>query len=128
MIVIPVSLGELVDKITILQIKKSMIKDEDQLSWVVDELASLVMIKDLYLKDTGIEIPELLWQKLFSLNLTLWQVEDDLRKFEQDQSFGDEFVAAARSVYFTNDLRYDVKYEITELDENATVKEQKSYA
>ena len=121
---IPVSLGELVDKITILTIKSLMLTDNSKLVHVNSELKLLSEI----LKNTEIEIPATLYQKLYYINLSLWNIEDEIREKEKQIDFGDEFIELARSVYQTNDMRSLVKRQISELDKNSVVQEQKSYA
>jgi len=121
---IPTSLGELVDKITILEIKKTMIKDFTKLKYVESELETLSSI----LNESLVEVPEILHQKLYAINLSLWNIEDEIREKEKQLDFGDEFIELARSVYQTNDMRSLVKRQITELDKNSVVQEQKSYA
>ena len=121
---IPTSLGELVDKITILEIKKSMIKDSIKLQYVESELELLSSI----LNESSVEVPEILHQKLYAINLSLWNIEDELRNKESRLDFDDKFIELARSVYQTNDMRSLVKRQITELDKNSVVQEQKSYA
>ena len=121
---IPTSLGELVDKITILNIKKSMIKDSTKLKYVESEFDLLSSI----LNESSVEVPEILHQKLYAINLSLWNIEDEIRKKESRLEFGNEFIELARSVYQTNDMRSLVKQQITELDKNSVVQEQKSYA
>jgi len=121
---IPTSFGELVDKITILEIKKSFIKDSSKLKYVESELDLLNSI----LNESSVEVPEILYQKLYALNLSLWNIEDEIRKKETQLDFGDKFIELARSVYQTNDMRSLVKRQITELDKNSVVQEQKSYA
>jgi hypothetical protein len=124
MIGITITLGELVDRITILEIKSKMIKDETKL---IDVRKELQQLRGQY-HTHGVEVPEMLKQKLDSLNLTLWQVENDLRRKEVNLEFDEKFVELARSVYFTNDLRYDTKLEISKLDTHSTVPlEHKSY-
>ena len=121
---IPTSLGELVDKITILEIKKSMIKDSIKLKYVESEFELLSSI----LNDSSVEVPEILRQKLYAINLSLWNIEDEIRKKESRLDFDDKFIELARSVYQTNDMRSLVKRQITDLDKNSVVQEQKSYA
>jgi hypothetical protein len=121
---IPTSLGELVDKITILEIKKSMIKDSTKLKYVESEFDLLSSI----LNESSVEVPEILHQKLYAINLSLWNIEDEIRKKDSQLDFGDKFIELARSVYQTNDMRSLVKRQITELDKNSVVQEQKSYA
>ena len=120
----PASLGELVDKITILKIKKSLIKESSKLKYVESELDLLTSI----LNESSVEVPELLYQKLYAINLSLWNIEDEIRKKESRLDFDDKFIELARSVYQTNDMRSLVKRQITELDKNSIVQEQKSYA
>ena len=120
----PASLGELVDKITILEIKKSMIKDSTKLEYVESEFELLSSI----LNEVSVEIPEILHQKLYAINLSLWNIENEIRVKERQLDFGDKFIELARSVYQTNDMRSLVKRQITELDKNSVVQEQKSYA
>jgi len=121
---IPTSLGELVDKITILEIKKSMIKDSTKLEYVESELDLLTSI----LNESSVEVSEILYQKLYALNLSLWNIEDEIRKKESRLDFDNKFIELARSVYQTNDMRSLVKRQITELDKTSVVQEQKSYA
>ena len=126
MIEVSVSLGELVDKITILKIKQSMIKDGDKLANVKAELKHLTDAFDQYKKERNIDVPVFLIDKLYSINLSLWNIEDSIRIKEREQDFGDEFVELARSVYLTNDQRFDTKRQIN-LYDSASFQEQKSY-
>ncbi len=119
---IPTSLGELVDKITILEIKKSMIKDSTKLKYVESELDLLASI----LNESSVEIPEILHQKLYAINLSLWNIEDKIRIKERAQDFGSEFIELARSVYVTNDQRFDAKSQISQYGKSE-IHEQKSY-
>ena len=120
---VPISLGELVDKITILKIKKSLISDSNKLKYVESELALLASV----LNTSSVEVPEILQQKLYAVNLSLWNIEDEIREMEKRSDFGDKFVELARSVYQTNDLRSIIKQDITNLDKNSVIREQKSY-
>ena len=126
MISVSVSLGELVDKITILEIKKKMIHDESKLVYVNDEYKRLTAILKKYRKENHIEIPVFLIEKLYSINLELWDIEDKIRVKEREQDFGEEFIKLARSVYLTNDQRFDVKSQISQYG-NSEIREQKSY-
>ena len=126
MIDVSISLGELVDKITILKIKQSMIKDADKLVNVKAELKHLTDAFDQYKKERNIDVPVFLIDKLYSINLSLWNIEDSIRIKEREQDFGDEFVELARSVYLTNDQRFDTKRQIN-LYDSASFQEQKSY-
>ena len=122
-IYVPTSLGELVDKITILTIKNKMLSDDDKLLYVRSELN---LLSDI-LEDTGIDVPETLYQKLHSINLSLWKLEDDIREKEKRLDFGEDFIEMARSIYQTNDARSFIKKQITDLDKNSIVQEQKGY-
>jgi predicted nucleic acid-binding Zn-ribbon protein len=105
-ITIPVSVGELLDKITILQIKSLFTDDE----YVRKELDELNIIKSTITQYTlEYEI------KLKEVNEKLWKIEDDLRKLEKEQRFDEEFVELARSVYIMNDERAKIKGKINEL-------------
>ncbi len=106
---IPVSLGELVDKISILQIKALNIKDDEKLKLVKEELTLLeqTLQKNVNRND----IKEFL-DSLIDINSKLWVIEDDIRDCERIKSFDQKFIDLARSVYFTNDKRSAVKLEI----------------
>ena len=121
---IEISIGEFWDKITILQIKADRIKDKDKLVNITKELNQLV---DHWEKsshnETGID-EEL--KKLRHINEQLWDIEDDIRDKEQAQEFDDVFVELARSVYFTNDKRAEVKKDINKKMGSSLV-EEKSY-
>ena len=107
-----------------MKIKKSLIKESSKLKYVESELDLLTSI----LNESSVEVPELLYQKLYAINLSLWNIEDEIREKENQLDFGDKFIELARSVYQTNDMRSLVKRQITELDKNSVVQEQKSYA
>ena len=125
-VTIPVSVGELVDKITILKIKKNMITDRTKLKYISEEYDRLTTILQQYKLTYNIEIPVFLVDKLYSINLSVWNIEDQIRIKERNQDFGEEFVELARSVYLTNDQRFDVKSQIS-LYGKSDVHEQKSY-
>lgn len=120
----PISVGELLDKITILEIKSSKIKDTEKLKNINHELSLLTEIWNQG-GFTGSEMDELRKQ-LKEVNQTLWVIEDDIRIKEKHKSFSDEFVQLARSVYFENDVRARVKKEINLLSGSELV-EEKSY-
>ena len=103
---VPVSIGELFDKNSILEIKLDMIKDEEKLNQVKNELKHLKGNIDRF------PIPKELYEKLMSVNRKLWIIEDRLRIKEKNNEFDDEFIELARSVYYTNDERGDTKKEI----------------
>jgi len=121
---IEISIGEFWDKITILQIKADRIKDKDKLINITKELNQLV---DHWEKSSHNEIgidAEL--KKLRHINEQLWDIEDNIRDKELAQEFDDVFVELARSVYFTNDKRAEVKKEINKKMGSSLV-EEKSY-
>ena len=124
-ILIDVSPGELIDKLTILEIKLENISDPHKLSNVRIEWASLKDSLSLTIPDTP-EIAELTAQ-LKSVNLQLWKIEDDIRLHERMSDFGESFVSLARSVYRTNDKRATIKRRINDLLKSKIV-EEKSYA
>ena len=121
---IPASVGELFDKITILEIKKSKIKDENKLIFINKELNLLKKV----VKSKKINTRSLssLVKKLKNVNLKLWNVEDKLRKFEKNKQFKKDFINYARKVYYTNDKRAILKNEIN-LKTNSIISEVKSY-
>ena len=124
MILAPISTGELIDKITILEIKLSLITDEDKLKNIRLELEQLIHIFGTDLNDDD-RLTELKNQ-LYEINQELWHVEDYKRKCEQDQFFGEPFVQAARKVYLKNDQRAAIKREINMLT-GSTIVEEKSH-
>ena len=120
----PISPGELVDKITILEIKKEFIVDSNKLKNINYEYNLLMKIyNDDISKTDGVSI---LKTELKNINLSLWKIEDDIRDCERDKIFDNTFVELARSVYFTNDKRSKVKLEINLLL-NSSLVEEKSY-
>ena len=120
----PISPGELVDKITILEIKKEFIVDSNKLKNINYEYNLLMEIyNDDISKTDGVDI---LKTELKNINLSLWKIEDDIRDCERDKIFDNTFVELARSVYFTNDKRSKVKLEINLLL-NSSLVEEKSY-
>ena len=121
---IPASIGELFDKITILEIKKSKIKDANKLIFINKELNLLKKV----VKSKKINTRSLssLVKKLKNVNLKLWNVEDKLRKFEKNKQFKKDFINYARKVYYTNDKRAILKNEIN-LKTNSIISEVKSY-
>ena len=105
----PVSLGELVDKISILHIKNRNIKDNEKLLLVKEELSLLQQILNDHVNNDQIK-PFL--DSLIEINSKLWVIEDDIRDCERDRNFDQKFIDLARSVYFTNDKRSEIKLEI----------------
>ena len=105
----PVSLGELVDKISILHIKNLNIKDSEKIKLVKEELSMLNKTLDDHINRNDIQ-PYL--DSLIAINTKLWVIEDDIRDCERNKIFDQKFIELARSVYFTNDKRSAVKLEI----------------
>ncbi len=118
---IEVSNGEIVDKLTIIEIKLKHIKDADKLKnlqkeyEVLNEAVSKIIPKD-----------HELYQALLNINQELWDIEDRIRDYERNKDFGDAFIQTARAVYFTNDKRSEIKRKINELTGSALI-EEKSY-
>ena len=121
---VPVSWGELLDKLTILEIKRERIARPDALANVEKERAILAAAAIEVLPVPGIAP---LVGKLKRVNATLWEIEDEIRELEAQARFGPSFVALARSVYKTNDERAALKRQINELL-NSDLVEEKSYA
>ena len=122
---VPVSPGELLDKITILQIKSERIEQTEKLANVRVELETLQAVVAEHIDDS--EQLQALIQKLKAVNESLWDIEDDIRDCERDKDFGERFVRLARAVYHTNDQRAALKYDINQLL-GSTLVEEKSYA
>jgi len=121
---IEVSHGEIVDKLTILQIKKENIKDPSKLDNIVKEYNYLLSIVE---NDLGILTSSPEYLELLSINKDLWVIEDDIREKERQKQFDDEFVKLARDVYYTNDVRAKIKKEIN-LKYSSGFIEEKSYS
>jgi hypothetical protein len=122
---VTVSVGELIDKITILEIKAARLDDPAQLSNVKSELKSLVAARDAAFPPSA-ELTELS-QALKRINERLWRIEDDIRDRERAKDFGPRFIELARSVYVCNDERAALKRRINEFLGSQIV-EEKSYA
>ena len=122
-ILAPISAGELIDKITILEIKAERITDAAKRANVLRELTALSALRDSHALGTLTELAA----SLKAVNETLWVVEDDLRDLERDQRFDATFIALARQVYVTNDRRAALKREIN-LAVGSAIIEEKSYA
>ena len=120
---IEVSHGEIVDKLTILEIKKKNITDVEKLNNITKEYNYLVSIVE---NDLGISLSSPEYQKLLSINQELWIIEDDIRDKERNKEFDEEFVRLARAVYHTNDIRANIKKEINVKYSSGFV-EEKSY-
>jgi len=118
---IEVSNGEIVDKLTIIEIKLKHISDETKrknLQTEYDVLNAAV--------SKIIEKNHSLYLELLAINQELWDIEDTIRDLEREKDFGDEFIQTARAVYFTNDKRSEVKRKINDLT-GSTLIEEKSY-
>ena len=107
----PVSLGELVDKISILIVKKKNIADENKLNQVNKELSLLQEILSKHITEEQINA---YLNDLIDINSKLWIIEDDIREYERKKIFDSKFIELARSVYFTNDKRAKIKLDINE--------------
>ena len=108
---IPISVGELVDKLTILEIKKEKIKDTNKKININNEYDKLSKL-ETKLKNKNEEEYTKLFNELKTINLKLWEIEDKIRILESETKFNEEFVELARSVYFTNDERFESKNKI----------------
>ncbi len=120
---IEVSIGEIVDKYTILTIKSSKIQDPAKLENVKKELTYLI---DVLKKEDPLMTDYPLTKALLEVNKELWKVEDDLRDLERAKNFGKEFVILARNVYKLNDKRADIKKQIN-MKHGSNFIEEKSY-
>ena len=118
----PISIGELLDKITILEIKKNKLQ-YSKLKNVLKELSFLRKLMEKH----KIEITDDLFTQLKEINLTLWNIEDQIRIKEKNKEFDNTFIELARSVYFKNDKRAEIKKRINQLS-NSEITEEKSYA
>ena len=120
----PISVGELIDKISILKIKKKKITDEKKLIYINEELEILLSTLNDFVQNN--QINEFL-DKLIEVNSKLWKIEDDIRLCERNKKFDQHFIDLARAVYITNDRRSDIKLAINN-HFGSTLIEVKSYA
>ncbi len=118
---IEVSNGEIIDKLTILQIKLERIKDQAQLKNLKKEYNELMKTAGSILSSE-----DSLYKSLYEVNCKLWDIEDHIRSFERKKDFGKEFIETARSVYINNDRRAELKREIN-LKTSSSLTEEKSY-
>ncbi len=123
-ILIPISPGELLDKITILEIKSERIADPAKVANVRTELEMLSAVWNEAI-DTNAEL-DAMRAELKAINERLWEIEDDIRDEERNRRFGERFIELARAVYVTNDERAAVKKRVN-LHLNSTIVEEKSY-
>ena len=123
-IVVEVSVGELLDKISILEIKKEKIKDTEKLKFINNEYD---VLKDQFFKNVkSDEKLDSLFKFLKEINNKLWVIEDDKRLCEKNSDFGDEFIKLSRDVHFLNDERAKIKLEINN-HTGSKIKEIKEY-
>ena len=120
-----ISSGELLDKISILEIKLKKIKDKENLKEINKEYAILKQSQNLNIKLTD-ELKDL-FNELKKVNLNLWNIEDKLRICEKNKDFGENFIELARGVYFNNDSRSKIKSAINKLL-GSNIKEIKQYS
>jgi hypothetical protein len=118
---IEVSNGEIIDKLTILQIKLERIKDKAKLKNMKKEYDELVKVTASIMS-----VADPLYKALYDVNCELWDIEDHIRDLEQKKQFGDDFVTTARSVYINNDKRVAIKKEINIRTSSGLI-EEKSY-
>jgi hypothetical protein len=123
-ILIEVSVGELLDKISILEIKKDKIKDPDKLSFISDELSKLKNELEKNVKHDA-KLDDL-HQSLKIINLRLWDIEDDKRRCEKEKDFTENFIKLSRDVHILNDDRAKIKLEINN-HTGSIIKEIKEY-
>lgn len=121
---ISISVGELLDKLSILEIKLSNIKDDKKLQNVKKEYDLLKKIVDEKLQ--SFQELSSMQKSLFEVNSTLWNIEDDIRIKESKKEFDHEFIDLARLVYITNDKRFNIKNSINDLF-GSEIKEEKGY-
>ncbi len=124
-ILVEVSVGELLDKISILEIKKDRIKDSDKLKFINSEYEVLKNELEKKIKIDG--KLEKLFVALKNVNSKLWIIEDDKRKCEKDSNFGEDFIRLSRDVHFLNDTRAKIKFDINN-HTGSKIKEIKEYA
>ena len=108
---IPISVGELIDKLTILEIKKEKVQNKEKLANINHEYKNLSELV-AKLKDKNQNEYTTMFNELKKINLKLWEIEYKIRILESEKKFNEEFIELARSVYFTNDERFDSKNKI----------------
>jgi hypothetical protein len=123
-ILVEVSVGELLDKISILEIKKDKIKNPEKLEYILDELSILKdELKNNIMSDVKLDE---LYQSLKIINARLWVIEDDKRKCEKEKDFTENFIKLSRDVHILNDDRSQIKLKINE-HTGSKIKEIKEY-
>ena len=123
MVSVPVSVGELIDKLSILQVKKIKIVNPEKLKYVTEEFDLLYNQSENHFQ---VDAVESLYYSLIEVNSNLWDVEDKLRVFESEKKFDQEFIELARKVYYTNDERFRLKNEINSIT-SSEIREVKDY-
>ncbi|WP_440909701.1 DUF6165 family protein [Candidatus Pelagibacter sp.] len=123
-IIVEVSVGELLDKISILEIKQEKIKDQDKLKFI--NLEHKILKEQLNQNVKSDDKLEDLFQSLKEINAKLWVIEDDKRQCEKDKDFGEKFIKLSRDVHFLNDDRAKIKLEINN-HTGSVIKEIKEY-
>ncbi len=123
-IIVEVSVGELLDKISILEIKQNKIRDPEKLSFINNEHSILKNQLEKNVKSD--EKLEKLFQDLKDINSKLWVIEDDKRDCEKNKDFGEKFIKLSRDVHFLNDDRAKIKLEMNN-HTGSTIKEIKEY-
>jgi hypothetical protein len=123
-IIVEVSIGELLDKISILEIKQEKIKDPEKLKFISNEHSILKNQLDTNVKPD--EKVNKLFKSLKDINAKLWVIEDDKRQCEKDKDFTEKFIKLSRDVHFLNDDRAKIKLQINNLT-GSTIKEIKEY-
>ena len=123
-IIVEVSVGELLDKISILEIKKEKIKDPEKLNFIANEHS---ILKDQVEKNVKSDDKlDQLFQDLKNINTKLWVIEDDKRDCEKNKDFGEKFIKLSRDVHFLNDDRAKIKLEMNN-HTGSSIKEIKEY-
>lgn len=120
-IMAPISVGELIDKITILSIKLTRIVDDDKKKNVLSEFNQLNKIAETLNPKVGLKT---LYQELYSINSSLWDIENAKRQHEKDKCFDEKFIDLARKVYILNDERAKIKRQINELMGSSIIEEK----
>ncbi len=123
-IIVEVSIGELLDKITILEIKQEKIKDPEKLKFISNEYSVLKNQLNQNIKSD--DKLNKLFKSLKDINAKLWAIEDDKRQCEKDKDFGEKFIKLSRDVHFLNDDRAKIKLEINN-HTGSKIKEIKEY-
>ena len=123
-IIVEVSIGELLDKISILEIKQEKIKDPDKLKFIKVEYS--ILREQLNNKVKSTDEVNKLYKSLKEINSKLWVIEDDKRLCEKEKKFDEKFIKLSRDVHFLNDERAKIKFEINTLTDS-NIKEIKEY-